>query len=301
MCDFTKYGIPSKEWLEVQATLPSPAQDQSIEEVKMATNRQREAVAEIEMKNLADQVSMQDFSITARDGYELEGRAYRLAATPGDEILPVYLHFHGGGYLFGTLSSEDAICSRIAINTGVVVFNVNYRHTPEYTYPVAWNDAEDSFMWICSNSTKIRGNLNKVVVGGISAGGCLSAALSRTVLNSELNVSPAPKILGQVLMIPSLVWAGCYESQSNQMKDGSVSSYQQAADAPFLNKERIKLFNDLLKVQNPDPKDKRLNPGHLTPKEAQSMPPTTLGIAGYDPLRDEGILYGKLLSENECV
>jgi acetyl esterase/lipase len=83
-----------------------------------------------------------------------------------------------------------------------------------------------------------------------------------------------------------------------QMKDPSVSSYRQAANAPILNTERRKLFGDLLKVENPDPQNRRINPGHLTPDEAKRMPTTTLGIAGYDPLRDEGILYGKLLAEN---
>ena len=55
--------------------------------------------------------------------------------------------------------------------------------------------------------------------GGIYAGGCLSAALTQTVLHSDLNTSPKPQILGQVLMIPSLVSSACYESQLRQMKD----------------------------------------------------------------------------------
>lgn len=61
---------------------------------------------------------------------------------------------------------------------------------------------------------------------------------------------------------------------------------------------RKQLFNGLLQVENPDPTDKRLNPGLLSAEDATMLPPTTLGIAGYDPLRDEGLLYGKLLTEN---
>ncbi|KAJ5459337.1 hypothetical protein N7530_011281 [Penicillium desertorum] len=42
----------------------------------------------------------------------------------------------------------------------------------------------------------------------------------------------------------------------------------------------------------------RLNPGLLSSEDPKKLPATTLGIAGYDPLRDEGLLYGKLLAEN---
>jgi acetyl esterase/lipase len=44
--------------------------------------------------------------------------------------------------------------------------------------------------------------------------------------------------------------------------------------------------------------DLRLNPGNATEKEVTKLPPTTFGIAGYDPLRDEGLFYAKLLSDN---
>ena len=100
-----------------------------------------------------------------------------MSASP-TEILPIYMHFHGGGFLFGTLSSEDAICSRLAVNTHVVVINVNYRHTPEYTYPAAWNDAEDAFVWVCENIARLNGDPDKIVVGGISAGAWLAASLT---------------------------------------------------------------------------------------------------------------------------
>jgi acetyl esterase/lipase len=250
------------------------------------------------METFSEKVTTHDWTIPTRDAYELEARSYRPASAPLDEKLPIYIHLHGGGFLFGTLSSEDAICSRIAINTGVLVVNINYRHTPEYTYPTAWNDVEDVLLWMCANSARLCGDVERLVVGGISAGACLAAALTRTLLGSGLNPSPAPKILGQVLMIPSLISSASYESQMRQMKDPSVSSYHQAANAPILNTERRKLFNDLLKVEIADPQDKRNSPGDLTTEEARKMPTTTLGIAGYDPLRDEGILYGKLLAEN---
>jgi acetyl esterase/lipase len=297
MCDFSEYGIPSEEWLRVQATLPDP-NDQTVADLKRTTNLGRETAAQREMEQLSDKVSMQDYSIPARDGYGLEATSYRPTAASPTKALPIYIHFHGGGLLFGTLRSEDAICSRLAINVQAVVVNVNYRHTPEYTYPTAWNDAEDSFSWVCDNAARFHGDRGKIVVGGISAGAWLAASLTQAVLRSEVPGSSAMDIIGQVLMIPCLVHTECYASQMQQILAPSVSSYRQNENAPILNLERKMLFSDLLQVESPDPQDKRLNPGHLSHEAARRLPPTTLGIAGYDPLRDEGLLYGKLLAEN---
>ncbi|RJE25056.1 lipase esterase [Aspergillus sclerotialis] len=297
MCDFSEYGVPSEEWLRVQTSLPE-SKEKSLDELKRATNLAREATAQRDMQELSAQVLMHDYSVATRDGYQLEARSYRPSVVSPTEILPIYMHFHGGGFLFGTLSSEDAICSRLAINVQAVIFNVNYRHTPEYAYPTAWNDAEDSLVWVCENASKIHGNPAKILAGGISAGAWLAASVTQVVLRSELLIPPTAEIIGQVLMIPCLVYSECYDSQIRQIKDRSVSSYLQNANAPILNLQRKRLFNDLLKAVNPDPQDKRLNPGHISREEARYLPPTTLGIAGYDPLRDEGLLYGKLLAEN---
>ncbi|CAG8218007.1 unnamed protein product [Penicillium nalgiovense] len=297
MSDFSKYGIPSDEWLHVEATLPA-AKDQSLSELKRTANQGREVVARKAMAEFPKQVLMQDQTICARDGYKLEARSYRPISASPTEMLPIYMHFHGGGFLFGTLSSEDEICSRLAVNVRVVVINVSYRHTPEYTYPTAWNDAEDAFLWVYENITPLRGDPDKIVVGGISAGAWLAASLTQAASGSRLPISPTLPICGQVLMIPALVYTKCYESQLRRIKDPNVSSYSQNENAPILNMRRKQLFNGLLQVENPDPIDKRLNPGLLSVEDAKKLPPTTLGIAGYDPLQDEGLLYGKLLAEN---
>jgi acetyl esterase/lipase len=302
MCDFSKYGTPSEEWVRLASTLP-PVPDLSAEELKNATNQRRDLGAEKMMKQfqLAEKVSSQDYSIPTRDGCHLEARTYRPRGAACDEKLPVYLSLHGGGFLYGTLKSEDPLCSFIGLHLNILVLNLNYRHTPEYPYPTAWNDAEDAMVWLCKNAADINADIERVVIGGSSAGSELSASLTRAITQSELKLSPQPTILGQVLMLPTVVFADCYEPMMGQMKSPSVSSYYQCAEANFMDSKTRKMFNDLLKVENPDPNDKRLNPGYLTTQEAKRMPPTTLLIAGYDPLRDEGLLYGKLLAKNGSV
>ncbi|KAI9046037.1 putative lipase/esterase [Aspergillus affinis] len=305
MADFSQYTGPSEEWLALEATLPALPDFASLEALKAEANAGREAIAAkaLVAEGLQSQVAFRDYSIPARDGTALEARTYRPASLPSSQPLPVYIHLHGGGFLMGTLASEDAICSRIvfglvAESTPVVVVNVNYRHTPEHKYPIPWNDVEDAFHWVHDYLVEIGGDGDQVVVGGISAGANLTASL---VLAQNMGTDEAlakrPKIKGQVLMIPVLVTRNCYAKHLARLKDPQVSSYVQNEHAPILPVTRVDFFTGLLGSPEVDT-DPRLNPGNATAKQVQGLPPTTFGIAGRDPLRDEGLLYAMLLSEN---
>lgn len=307
MADFTEYGRPSAEWVALEPTLPELPKDLSVEELKALLNKGREASAAQDMADgLSAAVQLQDHTITARDGTPLEARSYRPADVPISQRLPVYVHLHGGGFLFGTLSSEDGTCSRIVTSrfqkgTPVVVLNVNYRHTPEYRYPTAWNDVEDAFVWLHENIAEIGGISEQVVVGGISAGAWLTASLALAQLRGDdKRLAACPKIAGQVLMIPCVVQWDHYAPRLEMLKSPDLSSYVQCADAPILPVTRMKLFTELLGLGDTKDAaaDRRLSPGNATVEEIKDLPPTTFGIAGNDPLRDEGLFYGQHLAAN---
>ncbi|KAK4149219.1 Alpha/Beta hydrolase protein [Chaetomidium leptoderma] len=307
MCDFSSYGGPSDEWLALEATLPAPAAGLSIAERKAATNALRESVSAEAMKTLGPQLQIHTHTIPTRDGSRIQARSYRPLHTTGTTTtnpLPVYMHLHGGGFLFGTLSSEDAACARIAISTGVVVLNVDYRHTPEHVYPVAWNDTEDAFEWLHDNMSAVGGggggDAQRVVVGGISAGAYLGASLALQKHLGRVRVaggSSRPAIAGLVLMIPSVVHIDCYAPQMAKLKGVEVSSWETCKDAPVLPRAVCSLFMDLLKVEGADVSDTRLNPGNASVEQVKGLPPTVFGVAGNDPLRDEGLLFAKMLTE----
>lgn len=297
MCDFSAYGGIDDEWLALEASLPtSTGEELSLSELRKITNQEREAQSAATMKHLAHRVYTHDYLIPTRDGSFIEARSYRPVNILNETPLPVYIHFQGGGFLIGTLDGEDSICARVACSSQVAVLNVNYRHTPEFTYPTQWNDAEDAFEWAHDNMEKFGGDPTKVIVGGISAGGWLSASLTlQRHIARETDVRPP--IAGQVLMIPCLAYPDCYEPQLQKMKHHSVSSYKLNEKAPLLSVTELRFFSDLLKVENPDVKDTKLNPGNASPEQVKGMPPTVLGIVGLDPLRDEALLYAKMLTE----
>ncbi|KAF4946742.1 hypothetical protein FGADI_10946 [Fusarium gaditjirri] len=248
------------------------------------------------MIKLAPLLQIQDHSIPSRDGSTIPARSYRPVNAPGDTLLPLYIHFQGGGFMFGTLDAEDAICARIAIGSNVAVLNVDYRHTPEFTHPTQWNDARDAFDWAHDNMDMMFWDPKRVIIGGISAGAWITASLT---LQKHLNraAEPRPPIAGQVLMIPCLVHVDCYKPQLRKMKSESISSYKTNSSAPMLSVEELGWFTSLLKIKNPDVNDVMINPGNASPEQVKGMPPTVLGVVGLDPLRDEALLYGKMLAE----
>ena len=74
---------------------------------------------------------------------QVHGRRSRFASIARDEpnALPVIVYFHGGGWVFGDLEHSDGLCRlALAVETGCVVVNVDYRLAPENQYPAAAED-----------------------------------------------------------------------------------------------------------------------------------------------------------------
>ncbi|MEQ9146543.1 MAG: alpha/beta hydrolase [Parvibaculaceae bacterium] len=86
----------------------------------------------------------------------------------------VYLHFHGGGWVFGSADGQDQMLERIADKAGLTTVSVEYRLAPEHPYPAAPDDCETAALWLVENARKEFGT-DTLVVGGESAGAHLSA------------------------------------------------------------------------------------------------------------------------------
>ncbi|KAF2994582.1 hypothetical protein E8E13_001508 [Curvularia kusanoi] len=298
--DFSQYGGPSDEWLAIEKTLPALSFDTNIDPValKNAVNKEREERNAAGMPFLAPHITTTDYKIPTRDGSTIEARTYRSNKKDKSEKLPVYIYFHGGGFIFGSIASEDFVCAQTAINTGVLVVNVNYRHTPEHVFPTAWNDSQDAFAWVHKNIEELNGDPSKVLVGGVSAGGQLSAslALEKHLGKSEV-LKGLPDLAGQILIIPCLASPYTYDEGPGKKIAPGKSSYIENKDAPILSMKTVEFFTGLLKTPKADLKDTKVNIVNATEDEVRGLPPTVFGIAGLDPLRDEALLYAKNLTE----
>ncbi|EWG38540.1 hypothetical protein FVEG_01730 [Fusarium verticillioides 7600] len=126
MADFTQYGHATAEWLAVTDSRPPIPGHLELKEMQRLTNMYREQLALSEMEKLKDYpILMKDYTVTSRDGFPLEVRTYRPASAEEGARLPVYIHLHGGGYVFGNIPSEDGICTRIVEEVRGTALGVN--------------------------------------------------------------------------------------------------------------------------------------------------------------------------------
>lgn len=249
---------------------------------------------------LSDKVSFQDYKTPIRDGaWHISVRVYRpkcnIDGPSASAPLPVYLFFHGGGFIFGSEKQDEFPCSSLAVKHGMIIANANYRHTPRWTYPVQHNDAWDALEWLLGSIDGIGGDRSNVIVGEVSAGANLAAYIVHRHQRLQRAIDPhqSPRIVirGLVLDMPWLVHPHVYPMS---LRSQTYQSYVQCADAPVLPIERLFLFTHLL---GPIPTDQSsLMHVSLAPKELDCMPPTVIFIAGNDPFRDEAWEFARKLN-----
>lgn len=86
----------------------------------------------------------------------------------------IYLHIHGGGFVFGGADGQDPLLESIATNCNLAVVSVEYRLAPEHPYPAGPDDCEAVAVWLVQNA-KREFDSERIFIGGESAGGHLSA------------------------------------------------------------------------------------------------------------------------------
>lgn len=103
------------------------------------------------------------------------GRDVELRIVPPASGSPrgAYLHFHGGGLVFGSADQDDAMLERIADATGLAAVSVEYRLAPAHPYPAAWDDCEAAAVWLVRNVKAEFGGTG-LAIGGESAGATLA-------------------------------------------------------------------------------------------------------------------------------
>ena len=197
---------------------------------------------------------------------------------PRSPAPPVVVYLHGGGFVVGDLDTHDGSCRQHAVGAGAVVVSVDYRLAPEHPYPAAVEDAWAATLWVAEHGAEIGADTTRIAVAGDSAGGTISAVIAQRAQDDG-----GPALVFQLLWYPSTMW------------DPSLPSFTENATAPILDVKAVAQFsvwyagdNDL---SDPPP---GMAPGRAT--NLAGVAPAYIGVAGHDPLRDDGIRYGQLLA-----
>ena len=85
----------------------------------------------------------------------------------------VFLFIHGGGYYRGSVEATRATAARISAVSNMRCLSIDYRLAPEHVFPAAIDDTYTAYKWLLKQGFESE----KIVVGGISAGGGLALAL----------------------------------------------------------------------------------------------------------------------------
>ena len=200
----------------------------------------------------------------------------RLWAPTDAPCLPVLLYLHGGGFVVGGIDTCEAMCRRIAAQSGAAVVAVDYRLAPEHRFPAALDDSFAALQWLAAHGASMGLDPTRLAVGGDSAGGTLAASVALMARDHSL-----PLAL-QVLFYPSV-------------HPSSVSeSFKQFSKGVMLDAELMRWFESHARGAG-FKSDWRREP--FKAASHQGVAPAWIGLAAVDPLVDEGGMYAELLRE----
>ncbi len=106
-------------------------------------------------------------------------RIHRANASEG--LRPALFSIHGGGYVMGSHTMEDAKFDRWCPKFDLVGVSVEYRLAPETPFPGPLEDCYAALRWTFENAERIGVDAGRIGIGGTSAGGGLCAALAQLV------------------------------------------------------------------------------------------------------------------------
>lgn len=195
-------------------------------------------------------------------------------------VLPVFMFFHGGGWVLGDFPTHQRLVRDLVVASGVAAVFVNYTPSPEAHYPLAINQAYAATQWVAEHGKEIGVDGKRLAVAGNSVGGNMAAVVSLMAKDKK-----GPDIKLQVLFWP--VTDANFET----------GSYNQFANGYFLTKNMMKWFWDNYTTDLNARKEIYASPLQASLEQLKGLPPALVQVAENDVLRDEGEAYARKLDE----
>ncbi|MFI7117456.1 alpha/beta hydrolase [Amycolatopsis sp. NPDC049868] len=186
------------------------------------------------------------------------------------------LFFHGGGFVLGSRAIYAAPARMLAQGTGADVLSVGYRLAPEHSFPAVHDDALTAWQYAVEHASGWGADPHRIVVAGESAGGNIAA-----VLCQRLRGAPVQPTL-QVLVQPV--------TDISQRRP----SQHEFTESPALSAKQIAWFMGHYLPDGTDHRDPRVSP--LLADDLTGLPRAIVTVAGFDPLRDDGLAYAAALA-----
>src|ERR1700730_2620351 len=219
-------------------------------------------------------------SVSRTEDFDIQGSAgkipVRLYVPHTEEPLPVaapvFVYFHGGGFVAGDLDGYDTLLRALANRAQCVVISVAYRLAPENPYPAANDDAWTALTWVADHASEIGVDPQRLAVGGDSAGGLLAAWVAQKAAKN------GPSLRLQVLLYPNL--------------DATTSrpSWKELGTGAYLvSHAQMDEWYDAYLPEGINRTAPEVSPLFAT--DLTGVAPAFIMTADHDPLRDEGDEY----------
>ena len=147
---------------------------------------------------------------------------------------------------------------------------------PEYKYPIPVEDSYAAYTWIFEHAASLEVDADRIAIGGDSAGGNLTAAVTLMARDKS-----GPQAKFQLLLYPVT---------DHNFKTGSYLEY---ADNHYLTRDAMIYFWGLYLPYDEAGKEPYASP--LQADDLSGLPPALVITAECDVLRDEAEEYAKKL------
>ncbi len=190
------------------------------------------------------------------------------------------VYFHGGAFFSGSLDTHDHVARSLAKETGHKVISVGYRLAPEAAFPAGLQDCYEVVRWAAGQEADLGWDGKNLAIAGDSSGGNFVAAVVAMAREDGFD-----RITHQILYYPSLDLDFDLDRYPSLRENARGYGLETAGLAPF----NAHYFDS-----GADPADHLASP--IKGDDFSQLPPALILTAEYDPLRDEGELYGHKLT-----
>lgn len=216
-------------------------------------------------------ISIENDLITRNDGSEM--RICIFKPKKSVENVPGILWLHGGGYAIGAPEQAKKMAKHLIETSNCVVVAPDYTLSIQKPYPAALEDCYAALLWMKANAKELGANDQILMVGGESAGGGLTAALTLYARDKG-----EVKIAFQMPLYPMI---------DDRMTEESVKHN----NGPVWNSKST--YNGW-KLYLGDKFGKKDVPIYAAPARSvdySNLPPAAIYVGALEPFKDETIQY----------
>ena len=140
------------------------------------------------IRKTSKMLKCEEVFIDSKDGRKLRMCVYK--PLHPEENATGLLWIHGGGYAVGAPEMDIGYMEKLIAAAHCVIVSPDYTLSTEKPYPAALNDCYEALLWMKNNAGNLGIRGDQLFVGGLSAGGGLTIAVTlRARDEGEVNIA----------------------------------------------------------------------------------------------------------------